>query len=63
MTFAKFLDFLTPSPCPHLELIHATKLTQPHFLCPLFHDAPLPRLMRTSYMHAPLISKTASLTD
>ena len=33
MMFAKFWDFLTPSPCPHLGLIYSTKFTQP----PLLH--------------------------
>ena len=50
MTSTKISDFLTPSPpCPHMELIHTIKFTQPHLL---FHDRhPPPK--RTSYMEAP----------
>ena len=43
MMTAKFSDSLPPPPCPHLDLIYATKLTQPPLLRPPFHD-PLPFL-------------------
>ena len=37
MTSAKFWDFFDPlPPCPSI------KFTQPPFLCPLFHEPPLP---------------------
>ena len=29
---------MTPSPCPHLELIYTIKFRQPPLLRPLFHD-------------------------
>ena len=54
MMSAKFSDFLTPSPCLHLELISTIKFTQPPLLHPLFHDPP-PPLMRISYLEAPSV--------
>ena len=62
MTSAKFLDFLPPAPCPHLELICSMKFMQPPLLHPHFHD-PLPSPMSTSYLEAPSsrVSMEASL--
>ena len=42
MMSPKILEFLSPPPCAHLELIHAIKFTQSPLLCPLFHDPPPP---------------------
>ena len=39
MMSTKFLDFLSPPPCPHLELINTIKFMQPPLLRPLFHDS------------------------
>ena len=50
MMSAKCMDCLTPSPCPHLDMIYSRKiditriysikLMQPPLLSPLFHDLP-----------------------
>ena len=42
MTSSKFSDFLTPTPCPHLDLIYTMRFTQPPLLRQLFHDLPFP---------------------
>ena len=41
-TSTKFSDFLTPTPCPHLDLIYTMRFTQPPLLRQLFHDLPFP---------------------
>ena len=58
MMCAKFLEFSTASPFPHMDLICVKKLMQPPLLRPLFHDPPP---MRTSYLEVPtLIMESAA---
>ena len=59
MTSTNHLDILTPSPCPHFELINTIKFTQPPLLRLLLHN-PLPLLMRTSYLDAPQVYRETS---
>ena len=55
MMSAKSLAFLAPSPpCLHLDPIYTIEIN-PTLKHPLSHD-PLPPLMRTSYLEAPVVN-------
>ena len=42
MMSTNFVEFMTPSPLSHLDVIYAVKFMQPLLLCPLFpHPLPL----------------------